>query len=343
MAVGALNNGFSTDTRLDCSSGLQVGNRWFKNYESASYGMIDFARALTLSCDTFFYRVGLSFWNRFGSDPSDVGAFDPLVGQAKAFGFGKETGIDIPGEASGRIADRQWKLDYWNAMKGYYCRIDKRNTKGKRDFLSVFAHEFCLEGNRYRAGDAVNFSIGQGDTMVTPIQLARAYAALANGGTLYAPRVAKAVVDAEGNVVRRIKPVVQGRVKSKKAALAYVDTALQGTARDGTLAWKFGGFPLDEVAVRGKTGSAEVYGKQSTSWVATYTKDYVVVMMVTQAGTGSGTSGPAVRKIWEALYGITGEEVDADKAIIPGVRPPRRLPTFTTDGSILPPVTGGSR
>jgi penicillin-binding protein 2 len=343
MAVGALNHGFRTDTRLNCSGGLQVGNRWFKNYESAAYGMIDFARALELSCDTFFYRVGLSFWNRFGSDPSDVKAKDPLVAQAKAFGFGAKTGVDLPGEASGRIADRQWKLDYWNAMKGYYCRIDRRNNAGKRDFLHVFAHEFCLEGNRYRAGDAVNFSIGQGDTMVTPLQLARAYAALANGGTLYAPRVAKAVVDPDGAVVRRIKPVVQGRVKSKKAALRYVDTALQGTPRQGTLAWKFGGFPLDKVKVRGKTGSAEVYGKQSTSWVATYTRDYVVVMMVSQAGTGSGTSGPAVRKIWEALYGITGEDVDARKAVIPGVTPPRRLPVFTADGSILPPVTGGSR
>jgi penicillin-binding protein 2 len=340
MTVGALNHGFSQDTRLDCSSGVQVGNRLFKNYESAAYGMIDFARALELSCDTFFYRVGLSFWHRFGSDPSDVNAKDPLVTQAKSFGFGEKTGIDIPGEAGGRIADRRWKLAYWNSMKGYYCKIDKHNTAHKRDFLHVFAHEFCLEGNQYHVGDAVNFAIGQGDTMVTPLQLARAYAALSNGGTLYAPRVAKAVVDGSGKVVRHIAPVVQGRVASKKAAIRYVDTALQGTPREGTLAWKFGGFPLDKVKIRGKTGSAEVYGKQSTSWVATYTKDYVVVMMVSQAGTGSGTSGPAVRKIWEALYGITGEQVDSGKAIIPGVTPPRRLPVFTSDGSILPPVTG---
>jgi penicillin-binding protein 2 len=228
-------------------------------------------------------------------------------------------------------------------MKGYYCKVDRKNTAGKRDFLHVFAHEFCLEGNEYHVGDAVNFAIGQGDTMVTPLQLARAYAALANGGTLYAPRVAKAIVDPNGTVVRRIKPVVQGHVKSKKSALRYVDTALQGTPREGTLAWKFGGFPLDKVKIRGKTGSAEVYGKQSTSWVATYTKDYVVVMMVSQAGTGSGTSGPAVRKIWEALYGIDGENVDSRKAIIPGVTPPRRLPVFTSDGSILPPVTGGAQ
>jgi len=341
MTVGALNSGYGTDTRLNCSGGLQVGNRWFKNYESASYGMIDFARALEISCDTFFYQVGLHYWNKYGSDPENVKAKDPLVSIAKSFGFGKKTGLDIPGEADGRIADRSWKLSYWNAMKAQYCKIDKQNTTGKRDFLHVYAHEFCLEGNRYRATDAVNYSIGQGDTTITPIQLARAYAALSNGGTLYAPRIAKAVVSPDGKLIKKIKPVVQGKVKSSAAALKYVDNALLGTPKVGTLAWKFGGFPLDQVPVRGKTGSAEVYGKQSTSWVATYTKDYVVVMMVTQAGTGSGTSGPAVRAIWESLYGIRGEDVDPNRAAIPGVTPPKKLPTFTSDGSIMPPRGAG--
>ncbi|MCZ4497926.1 MAG: Peptidoglycan glycosyltransferase [Marmoricola sp.] len=343
MTVGALNNGFSADTRLNCSSGLQVGNRWFKNYESEAYGMIGFDRALELSCDTFFYRVGLSFWKKYGSDPSNVKAKDPLVAEVKSFGFGTKTGLDIPGEASGRVADRPWKLSYWNAMKGYYCKIDNQNTSNKRDFLHVFAHEFCLEGNQYRAGDSVNFAIGQGDTMVTPIQLARAYSAISNGGTLYAPRIAKAVVSPSGKLVKRIKPVVQGRVASKKSALDYVDTALLGTPKVGTLAWKFIGFPLDAVKVRGKTGSAEVYGKQSTSWVATYTKDYVVIMMVTQAGTGSGTSGPAVRKIWESLYGIDGENVNPANAAIDGTTPPLKLPVFAKDGAIMPPARGGNR
>jgi penicillin-binding protein 2 len=338
MTVAAFNNGYNANSRLDCSSGLQVGGRWFKNYESANYGVIDFAKALQISCDSFFYRVGLGFWTKFGSIPSNVHAKDPLVAMAKQFGFGSRTGLDIPGEASGRIADRRWKLDYWNAMKGFYCKVDARNKTHQRDFLHVYAHEFCLEGNLYHATDAVNFAIGQGDTIVTPIQLARAYAALSNGGTLYAPRIAKAVVDADGKVVKVIKPLVQGHVKSKKSAIAYVDQALQGTPKVGTLAWKFGGFPLDKVKLRGKTGSAEVYGKQSTSWVATYTKDYVVVMMVTQAGTGSGTSGPAVRAIYEALYGITGEDVNPARAAISGTTPPKGLPVFTPDGSILPPL-----
>ena len=74
--------------------------------------------------------------------------------------------------------------------------------------------------------------------------------------------------------------------------------------------------------IRGKTGSAEVYGKQSTSWVATYDENYVVVMMVSQGGTGSGTSGPAVRAIWEALYGVDGMACDPAGAAIPGTTPP---------------------
>ncbi|MDI6910228.1 penicillin-binding protein 2 [Nocardioides sp.] len=341
MAVGALNNGFSTGTRLDCSSGLQVGNRWFKNYESASYGMIGFDQALQLSCDTFFYRVGLHFWQKYGSDPTNVDALDPLVQEAKNFGFGSETGVDLPGEASGRIADRHWKLAYWKAMKGYYCKVDREGS-AKSDFLRVFAHEFCLEGSYYRAGDAVNYSIGQGDTMVTPLQLARAYAALSNGGTLYAPRVAKAVVSPEGTVLKRFDPVVEGKVDASAESLRYVDQALQGTPRVGTLAWRFGDFPLDRVHIRGKTGSAEVYGKQSTSWVASYDENYVVVMMVSQAGTGSGTSGPAVRKVWEALYGVDGMSVDPSRAAIPGTTPPKALPTFMKDGTILPPAEQGS-
>jgi penicillin-binding protein 2 len=337
MTVSALNNGFSPSSRLDCSSGLQVGNRWFKNYESASYGMIGFDRALQLSCDTFFYRVGLKFWQQYGSDPTNVDAKDPLVAGAKKFGFGSETGVDLPGEASGRIADRHWKLSYYKAMKGYYCRVDNDGS-GKSDFLHVFAHEFCLEGSYYRAGDAVNYAIGQGDTIVTPLQLARAYSALSNGGTLWEPRVAKAVVSPDGTVLKRFAPKSAGRVKVSAESLRYVDQALLGTPKVGTLAWKFTDFPLDKVHIRGKTGSAEVYGKQSTSWVASYDENYVVIMMVSQAGTGSGTSGPAVRKIWESLYGIDGTDVNPGRAAIPGTVPPQALPTFMRDGSILPPA-----
>jgi penicillin-binding protein 2 len=222
-------------------------------------------------------------------------------------------------------------------MKGYYCGLDKKPPAGTSAYLKLFAHEFCLEGSYYRAGDAVNFAIGQGDTLVTPLQLARAYAALANGGTLYEPRIAKAIVSPSGQVVKRIPPKVQGHVKDPAHGIRYVTNALLGTAKTGTMAWKMIGFPLDKIHIRSKTGSAEVYGKQSTSWVASYDRDYVVLMMVTQGGTGSGTSGPFVRKIWESLYGVNGTTVDTAKALIPGVVAPDALPSFQPDGSILPP------
>ena len=337
ITAAALGAGYRQDTRLNCSSAFRVGNRDFKNYESGAYGSIGFDRALEVSCNTFFYRIGYDYWQKFGSDIADVDAKDPLVAGAKDFGFGERTGIDLPGEASGRIADRSWKREYYEANKQYYCRIAKKNPTGN-DFLPKFAREFCAEGFAYRAGDAVNFSIGQGDTLVTPLQLARAYAALANGGTLYEPRVAKAVVDADGNVVRRIKARKAGGVKTAKRDLAYIDRALGGVTRTGTMSWRMQGFPLDRVQVRAKTGSAEVHGKQSTSWLATYDDTYVVVMMVSQGGTGSGTSGPAVRTIWETLYGVRGEDVVPARAAMPGATPPKGLPTFAADGEILPPA-----
>ena len=112
--------------------------------------------------------------------------------------------------------------------------------------------------------------------------------------------------------------------------------------RVGTMAWKMVGFPLDDVTIRAKTGSAEVYGKQSTGWVASYTEDYVVVMMISQGGTGSGSTGDGIRKIWETLYGIEGEKVRPREAAIPGMVAPKTLPTFLDDGSIMPPAVKGA-
>ncbi|WP_181310422.1 penicillin-binding protein 2 [Nocardioides campestrisoli] len=339
MTAAALANGYRTDSTLPCSSGFQVGNRVFKNFESGAYGTIGFAKALEVSCNTFFYRIGYDYWQRLGSDVADVDARDPLVEGAQEFGFGAETGIDLPGEAPGRIADREWKRSYYESQKDYYCGIaGKPQDADTSDFVYRFAREFCVEGYAYRAGDAVNFSIGQGDTIVTPLQLARAYASLGNGGILWEPRIGKAIVSPDGTVLRRIPPKKQGRTKASKQTLAYIDEALKGVSRSGTMAWKFGGFPLDQVQVRAKTGSAEVYGKQTTGWVASYTEDYVVVMMISQGGTGSGSTGDSIRTIWETLYGVEGDQVLPRKAAIPGVVAPGRLPTFQADGTILPPA-----
>ena len=149
MTAGALTNGYTTDTQLNCSSSLHVGNRDFKNYESGAYGYITFAKALEVSCNTFFYRVGYDFWQRFGSDVADVDAKDPLVAEAKKFGFGRETGIDLPGEAPGRIADRTWKLAYFNSQKDYYCELAGKPQDAKTsDFVYLFATGVLRRGLR---------------------------------------------------------------------------------------------------------------------------------------------------------------------------------------------------
>ena len=140
-------------------------------------------------------------------------------------------------------------------------------------------------------------------------------------------------------MLHRIRPEKKDKVKVSKSDLAFIDEALKGVSRVGTMSWKLVGFPLDEVEIRSKTGSAEVYGKQTTGWVASYTDDYVVTMMISQGGTGSGSTGDSIRKIWETLYGVNCDRVVRSKAAIPGAVPPRKLPTFEEDGTILPPVT----
>jgi penicillin-binding protein 2 len=310
MTVGALNNGFSRSTRLDCSSGFQVGSRLFHNYESESLGYIDFAKALQYSCDTFFYRVGFHFWQKYGSDPTNLHARDPLVSEAKAFGFGRPTGIDVPGESSGRIADRHWKLAYWKAMKGYYCGIDARNKTGLRDFLHLFAHEFCLEGSYYRAGDAVNFAIGQGDTLVTPLQLATAYGALEDDGRVCVPHVLDHVESSDETLVRRYHPNCGRSAHIDPKYLRYIRDGLKGTVSmpGATATAAFSGFPLSQVSVAGKTGTAQVPPKQDYSWFAAMTEAngerHVVVVLVEQGGHGATTAAPIARNIIEGLYGL---------------------------------------
>jgi penicillin-binding protein 2 len=313
--AGALTNGYTTDTRLDCSPSFEVGNRKFKNYESASHGMMSFDEALALSCDTFFYRIAYNLWLREGGNSSDVGARDPLVEMAQRFGLGKPTGVDLPSESGGRIADRKWKKQYYDAMKAYYCKLADKPTPGMSAFLRQFSREFCVDGWRYRAGDAVNFAIGQGDTTLTPLQLATVYAALANGGTLWEPRVGKALIAPDGSR-ESIPSKSRGRVPVSAPDLRYIDEALRETPRSGTAAWRFTGFPLDKIPLRAKTGTAERYGKQTTSWLASYTDRYAVVMMISQAGTGSGASGEAVRHIWEGLYGVSGDTVDPLRSVL---------------------------
>ncbi|MEV6961534.1 penicillin-binding protein 2 [Streptomyces sp. NPDC051207] len=330
--AAAVNAGYSFNGPYECSSSYSIGGQVFKNFESKGYGAISLGRALEVSCDTVFYRLAHEEWKRDGGTKPKKKPNDWFYKTAHQFGLGKETGIDLPNEVTGRVPDRQWKLDYWKANKDAWCRTGKKNGS----YAEKIAYENCLEGNRMRAGDSVNYSIGQGDTLVTPIQMASIYGAISNGGTVYRPTVGKAVISADGRTVTEIQPKAASRLPMTQKTRDEIDDALEGVATRGTAAWRFEGWPQDKIPMHAKTGTAEVYGKQTTSWFATYTEDYTVVMTISQGGTGSGASGPAVRKIYNALYGVSEDgDINPKKALLPA--PQKSLPKVRTDGTIAAP------
>ncbi|MEV7089602.1 penicillin-binding protein 2 [Streptomyces sp. NPDC093085] len=331
-SAAAVNAGYPFNGNYPCPSSYNVGSQVFKNFESKGYGSITIGRALEVSCDTVYYGLAHKEWQKDGGTKPKKSAHDWFYKTAHQFGLGAETGIDLPNEVTGRVPDRQWKQRFWEANKTGWCKQGKKGGT----YVEQLAYEGCLEGNLMRAGDSVNYSIGQGDTLVTPIQMATIYAAISNGGTLYTPTVGKAIISPDGKQVEEIAPKSHGKLPMSKATRDEMDEALAGVATRGSAAWRFGGWPQDKIPMHAKTGTAEVYGKQTTSWFASYTKDYSIVMTISQGGTGSGASGPAVRKIYEAMYGLNAKgEQDLKKALMPAPR--TALPTIQPDGSIDAP------
>ncbi|MFJ9179775.1 penicillin-binding protein 2 [Streptomyces sp. NPDC102360] len=333
-STAAVNAGYPFNGRYPCTSSYSIGSQVFKNFESENFGPISLGRALEVSCDTVFYGLAHKEWQKLGGihPKGGVNTDDSFYKTAHQFGLGKETGIDLPNEVNGRVPDRKWKQQYWKANKDAWCKGGKRDGS----YVERLNWENCRQGNVMRAGDEVNYSIGQGDTLVTPIQMARIYGAISNGGTLYQPAVGKAVISPDGKQVNEIAPKAQGKLPMTKQTQRHIDQALAGVATRGTAAWRFGGWPQNKIPMHAKTGTAEVYGKQTTSWFATYTKDYSVVMTIAQGGTGSGASGPAVRKIYDALYGVDNKGgINKKKALLP--EPEKNLPKIQKDGSIDAP------
>ena len=346
----AVKAGYSLNASYDCPSAYSVGGAMKANYESQGYGVIPMRKAIEVSCDTVFYKFAYETWLRMGGLKVKKKAKDPFTEMAKAFGLGKPTGLDLPSESDGRIADRAWKRAYWKATKDFYCAKAKTGypAVAKKDprraaYLLQLSKENCADGYAYRGGDAANFAIGQGDTTTTPLQMARVYAAVANGGKLVTPHIGRAVMTPDGQLVRRIEPKSAGRVPVSKSTLTWLRAALRGVTEQGTGYGPFAraAFPLAKVPVASKTGTGEVYGKQTTSWFTSYAPankpQYAVVMMVSQGGTGSGVSGPSVAELYKTLFGIDGASVDLAAASPPGGHPTTALPDVRPDGTVVQP------
>ena len=336
--VAAANAGYDLSATYDCPSEYQVGTRAFQNFDSKAQGRISLKKAIAVSCDTLWYKIAFAEWLKDGGLKPRANPNDYFFKASEGFQIGKKTGIDLPSESSGRLANRDWRKSWYEQNKDFYCNYKERASKAQQTaFLIELARENCLDGDKIRAGDAVNFSIGQGDTVITPLKLAQMYAAIANGGTIWKPTVGKAIVTTDGEVLETINPEKIGTIPATKDTIKFLHGALREVVISGTGAGVFAGFP---VAIAGKTGTAQVFGKNAngtlksdTSWFASYAPAdkprYAVVMMVSQGGFGASSSGVGVLRIYETLFGVKGSTIVPGAAIYPEGKPPLKLPKIS--------------
>ena len=336
--VAAANAGYDLNTTYDCPGEYQVGTRAFQNFESKAQGRLSMKKAIAISCDTIWYKIAFAEWLKDGGLKPKANPNDYFFKAAEGFQIGKKTGIDLPSESSGRLANREWRKSWYEQNKDFYCNYKERASKAQQTaFLIELARENCLDGDKIRAGDAVNFSIGQGDTVITPLKLAQMYAAIGNGGTIWKPTIGKAIVTTDGKMIKSIEPEKLGTIPANQATIKFLKESLREVVTAGTGTGAFSGFPI---AVSGKTGTAQVFGKNAngtlksdTSWFASFAPTdkprFAVVMMVSQGGFGASSSGVGVRQIYETLFGVKGSTIVPGAAIYPEGKPPVTLPKIS--------------
>jgi penicillin-binding protein 2 len=353
-ASSDVTHGFaSLDGAYPCPGSLNVGGQVKTNFDSEAYpGALSLQKALAVSCDTWFYAFAAKEWS---ADEARVDAGQApdeyLQAMAKSFGFGTAPGVDLPADeqASGSLAGRASRQESWDQNKDQYCAdatagYPNEKDAVRRQYLTKLAGENCTDGWRYRMPDNADLAIGQGETTVSPLQLAVAYSALVNGGTIWQPTIGWAEVDSAGKVVKTINPVAKGKVPVSQEILDYIANSLHfqsGHEVSGALA--FDGSPI-KTMIGGKTGTAEVYGKQDTSLFASWAPadpstpaKFVVVGIVDQAGTGSSAAAPMVRKIYEGIYGV------GQAPVLAGSAPASTLPVIAAQpGSTSTPASGAA-
>ena len=267
-ASAALRTGLITPYKqLDSPSDIELYGQTFRNYRRMSHGMISLPTALEVSSDTFFYQLGKEFFERPDS---------PLQTEARRFGFGKPTGIDLPSENTGVVPDPAWKKQ---AFKGpNFSDLDRS----------------------WLGGDTIQLSVGQGYFTTTPLQLAASYVPLANGGTWMTPSLGKDLVEPSGRVIRHLsqgRPTRNLEISEENLTGIREGLWLAANGGEGTSAAVFSGMP-EQAKVAGKTGTAEKFGEPDHSWFVGYAPadnpQIVVAVIIENGGTGGSAAAPAV-------------------------------------------------
>jgi penicillin-binding protein 2 len=295
-AFAAVDEGVITpSTVLNDPGVFEYGNREFKNAGDAVFGSLALPRALQVSSDVFFYQLGAALNDR-----------GPVLQEwARKLSFGKPTGIDLPGEYGGLVPDAKWR----NSEYDKYLACAKKAKVGAGTTEALYACGGIERG--WSGGDNVNLSVGQGDLQATPLQLAVAYAAIANGGRVVTPHLGQQVEDGAGRQLEEIRKPAKRRVDFEPTALEAVRTGLRAAAGEGggTSADVFEGFPY---TVHGKTGTAERAPNPDQSWYAAYVDDpvkpIVVVVTIEKGGFGAEAAAPAARQILSKWFGVKDDE-----------------------------------
>ncbi|NOZ06189.1 MAG: penicillin-binding protein 2 [Chloroflexi bacterium] len=275
---------------------------WYK----PGHGELNVVGALAQSCDVFFYEVGGGYREFQGL------GIEKLADYSRLLGFGRDTGIDLPGESAGLVPNRKWKrLNY---------------------------------GESWVTGDTYNMAIGQGAILATPLQVLNATAAIANGGTLYQPQLVYQVQDADGNVLRGFQPDIIRRLPVSQDNLNLVREGLRQAVLNGTARH----VSIPGISIAGKTGTAEFPGRRDregnlpthawfTAFAPFQNPQIAIVAFVYGGGEGSAVSVPIARKILQAYFQahpLSGSEGSAPGTppASTGGAPPPSAPSPTPAG-----------
>jgi penicillin-binding protein 2 len=246
------------------------GGLVLRNAGGAAYGTLALRQALQVSSDVFFYHLG--------AELNSAGNGQQLQSWSSKLGIGRTTGIDLPGEQPGLLPTRPWR--------------DRLYKKRQTD-------------RPWSIGDNVNLAIGQGDVQANPLQMAVAYAAIANGGYVVKPHLGLRVEDAAGRALQEFRAPSRRRVKiQSQYRQAILDGILAAAEAPGGTSYPvFKGFPIK---IAGKTGTAQRNGQNDQSWyvaLAPYPNPrYVVAVTIERGGFGAEAAAPAAKMIIGKLF-----------------------------------------
>jgi penicillin-binding protein 2 len=304
-ATAALESGVWTagdifdDTGQYCFSG-----QCRHNSGHAVDGALDLVNAIRVSSDDFFYNLGV-----LTNNPAPNGG--ALQHWANLYGIGRKTGVDLPAELPGNLPSPKWRQQ----IDQVELNCEKKHHVPASEYFQPQVSCGIADGRSWSAGDNENLAVGQGDVQVSPLQLAVAYSAIANGGTVVTPHLGLDIQAPDGTVMQAIDPPAQRRIPVSPFYLETIKEGLRAAASQpgGTSADVFANFPEP---VYGKTGTAQYNGQQDYAWYACFvpasatSKPIVVVVTVEQGGFGAIGAAPVARQILSQwFYGNKGAYV----------------------------------